>query len=98
MFMLLCIYVWLFQMYGLIGLFCVFVDYCVFGDGCIIVWFGMQNFVLLCYDFVMFVVCDEVDVDIVWMEVVGCYGCNGVDDVCGDVLLLLCVVGCLVCV
>lgn len=53
---------------------------------------------LLCYDFVMFVVCDEVDVDIVWMEVVGCYGCNGVDDVCGDVLLLLCVVGCLVCV
>lgn len=92
---LLCIYLWFYYEYGLIGLFCVVVDW---NDGCFVVWSGMQNLYMLCGDLVVLMQLELSQIEVWCLQVVGCYGCNCVDDVCGDVLLMFKVVGCLVCV
>jgi nicotinate dehydrogenase subunit B len=83
-------YVWPYQMHGSIGPSCAVAD---FDDEALTVWSGTQNPHVLRLDLARLLQRDEATIEIIRMEVSGCYGRNCADDVGADAALLSRAVG-----
>ncbi|HEY0297346.1 MAG TPA: molybdopterin cofactor-binding domain-containing protein [Bordetella sp.] len=83
-------YVWPYQMHASIGPSCSVADW---RDERLTVWSGTQNPHMLRIDLHRLLDLGEDRIEIVRMEVAGCYGRNCADDVCADAALLARAVG-----
>jgi nicotinate dehydrogenase subunit B len=83
-------YVWPYQMHASIGPSCAVADW---SDEALTVWSGSQNPHVLRIDLSKLLQRDESTIEIIRMEVAGCYGRNCADDVCADAALLSRAVG-----
>jgi nicotinate dehydrogenase subunit B len=83
-------YVWPYQMHASIGPSCAVAD-C--NDETLTVWSGSQNPHVLRIELSKLLQRDESTIEIIRMEVAGCYGRNCADDVCADAALLSRAVG-----
>jgi nicotinate dehydrogenase subunit B len=83
-------YVWPYQLHGSIGPSCAVADV---KAGQARIWSGSQNPHELKNDIARLLAIDAAHVDIVRLEVAGCYGRNCADDVCADAALLSKAVG-----
>jgi nicotinate dehydrogenase subunit B len=83
-------YVWPYQLHGSIGPSCAVADV---RAGHARLWSGTQNPHELRTDIARLLAMDAAQVDIIRLEVAGCYGRNCADDVCADAALLSKAVG-----
>ena len=83
-------YVWPYQLHASIGPSCAVA---ALHEGQLSVWSGTQNPHVLRIDLARLLQMDESQIEIIRMEVAGCYGRNCADDVCADAALLAHAVG-----
>lgn len=83
-------YVWPYQMHASIGPSCALADY---RDDSLTVWSGTQNPHVLRIDLARLLKLNEAQIEVIRMEVAGCYGRNCADDVSADAALLAHAVG-----